>query len=272
MVDPLPAEGAPMDVSILTLFPGMFRGPFDESIVKRARERGLLSIHLYDVRDFTHDRHHTADDAPFGGGPGMVLKPEPLFEAGEAALRDLATRRGEDTARAAPVVLLSPQGRRLTQAVAEDRAAHPALVLICGHYEGVDARVEEGLATDAVSIGDYVLTGGELPAMVLVDAVARLLPGALGDEQSARDDSFATGLLEGPLYTRPADFRGMKTPPILLSGDHAAVARWRRRWALARTWQRRPDLLPTADLTSEDRVLLADLEREGLGVLDEGAP
>ena len=261
-----------MDVSILTLFPAMFRGPFDERIVKRAQERGLLSVRLYDIRDSTHDRHRTADDAPFGGSPGMVLKPEPLFEATEAALQDLRSRRGEDVARAAPVVLLSPQGRRLTQPVAEELAAHPALVLICGHYEGVDARVEDRLATDAISIGDYVLTGGELPAMVLVDAVVRLLPGVLGDEESARDDSFATGLLEGPLYTRPAEFRGMEAPPVLLSGDHAAVARWRRRQALLRTWQRRPDLLATADLTPEDRLLLADLDREGPGVLDDGAP
>jgi tRNA (guanine37-N1)-methyltransferase len=253
----------------------MFQGPFDESIVRRAQDRGLLEVHLYNIRDFSNDRHHTVDDAPFGGGPGMVMKPEPLFEAVEAARRDLAAQRGDDVARDAPVVLFTPQGRRLTQGIARELAARPALVLLCGHYQGVDARVEEGLATDAISIGDYVLTGGEIPAMALVDAVTRLLPGALGDDASARDDSFSTGstgLLAPPLYTRPAQYRGLGVPPMLLSGDHAAVDRWRRRQALLRTWQRRPDLLEGASLSEEDRVLLEDLEREGPGFLEQGPP
>ena len=250
-----------MDIAILTLFPGMFQGPFDESIVKRAQERGLASIRLYDIRDFTHDRHRVVDDTPFGGGPGMVMKPEPLFEGVETATHDLAERHGPHAERP-PVVLLSPQGRQLTQAVAQELAAHDALVLVCGHYEGVDARVEDYVTTDSISVGDYVLTGGELPAMVLVDAVVRLLPGVLGDEDSARDDSFATGLLEGPLYTRPAEHRGIPVPPVLRSGDHAAVDRWKRHEALRRTWRRRPDLLERADLSATDRAFLEELSRQ----------
>ena len=249
-----------MDISILTLFPGMFAGPLDQSIIGRARERGLASVALYNIRDFALDRHHVVDDAPFGGGPGMVMKPEPLFLAVEAVRAELAERRGAAVAEAAPVILLSPQGRPFTQAVARELAAHAALVFICGRYEGVDGRAEEALATDVISIGDYVLTGGEIPAMAVVDAVVRLLPGVLGDETSAEEESFSEGLLEGPSYTRPAEYRGMVVPEILLSGDHGAVARWRRRQALLRTWQRRPDLLDTADLSDEDRAFLRELE------------
>lgn len=249
-----------MDISILTLFPGMFAGPLDQSIIGRARERGLASVALCNIRDFALDRHHVVDDAPFGGGPGMVMKPEPLFLAVEAVRAELAERRGVAVAEAAPVILLSPQGRPFTQAVARELAAHAALVFICGRYEGVDGRAEEALATDVISIGDYVLTGGEIPAMAVVDAVVRLLPGVLGDETSAEEESFSEGLLEGPSYTRPAEYRGMVVPEILLSGDHGAVARWRRRQALLRTWQRRPDLLDTADLSDEDRAFLRELE------------
>lgn len=249
-----------MDISILTLFPGMFAGAMDQSILGRAQERGVVSIALYNIRDFAQDRHHVVDDTPFGGGPGMVMKPEPLFLAVEAVRTELAGRRGQASADGAPVILLSPQGRPFTQAVARELAAHDALVFICGRYEGVDERAEEALSSDVISIGDYVLTGGEIPAMAVIDAVVRLLPGALGDDSSALDDSFSAGLLEGPTYTRPAEYRGMSVPDILLSGDHGAVARWRRRQALLRTWQRRPDLLASAELSDEDRAFLRELE------------
>jgi len=244
-----------MDIAILTLFPDMFAGPFSESMLKRAQERDHISIHLHNIRDYTHDKRHTADDTPFGGGQGMVMKPEPLLEAVEAAITEVGSVEGGDT----PVILLTPQGRPFTQAIAQELSQHHALVFICGHYEGVDARVEAH-ATDSISIGDYVLTGGELPAMVIVDAVARLLPGVLGDDMSAVDDSFATGLLEGPAYTRPAEYRGESVPDILLSGDHGAVGKWRRQQSLKRTYERRPDLLETADLSKEDIAYLEKLK------------
>lgn len=249
-----------MDIAILTLFPDMFAGPFSESMLRRAQERGLLSIHLHNIRDYTHDKHHMADDTPFGGGQGMVMKPEPLFEAVEAALAEVGSVEGQET----PVILLSPQGRPFTQTIAQELSQHTSLVFICGHYEGVDARAE-ALATDSISIGDYVLTGGEIPAMAIVDAVARLLPGVLGDDNSAVDDSFATGLLEGPAYTRPAEYRGESVPDVLLSGDHGAVDKWRRQQSLKRTYERRPDLLETADLTAEDKAYLEKLKSENQG-------
>ena len=252
-----------MDISVLTLFPGMFAGPMDQSILGRAQERGLVSIALYNIRDFAQDRHHVVDDTPFGGGPGMVMKPEPLFLAVEAVRAELAERRGAAAADDSPVILLSPQGRPFTQAVARELASRDTLVFICGRYEGVDARAEDALATDVISIGDYVLTGGEIPAMAVIDAVVRLLPGVLGDDASAVEESFSDGLLEGPTYTRPAEYRGMTAPEILLSGDHGAVARWRRRQALLRTWQRRPDLLASAELSDEDRAYLRELESGG---------
>jgi tRNA (guanine37-N1)-methyltransferase len=210
----------------------MFAGPFEESIVKRARDFGVLDLRITDIRDFATDRHRTADDAPYGGGPGMVMKPGPLFAAVEA-VRDQGSR----------VILLSPQGRLFNQAVAVELSTLPRLVLVCGHYEGVDERVHQHLVDDELSIGDYVLTGGELAAMVIVDAVVRLLPGVLGSSESALDESHAGGLLEYPHYTRPAEFRGWQVPDVLLSGNHAEIARWRRRQALERTRQRRPDLL-----------------------------
>ena len=221
-----------MKIDVLTLFPAMFAGPLDESIVQRARQAGLLELQLHNLRDYTHDRHRTVDDKPYGGGPGMLLKPEPLFEAVEHLAKD-ATR----------VVLLSPAGRLFSQAVARELAGHPHLLLICGSYEGVDERVRDALVDDELSIGDYVLTNGALPAMVIVDAITRLLPGALGDETSAHDESFSHGLLEYPQYTRPAEFRGMKVPEVLLSGNHAEIARWRQDQARARTAARRSDLL-----------------------------
>jgi tRNA (guanine37-N1)-methyltransferase len=221
-----------MKIAVLTLFPGMFAGPLDESIIKRAREAGLLELTLHNLRDYAHDRHRTVDDRPFGGGPGMLLKPEPLFEAVEKLARE-TTR----------VILLSPSGRAFNQAIARELAQLDDLLLISGHYEGFDERVREQLADDELSIGDYVLTNGALPAMVIVDAVTRLLPGALGDDTSSHEESFSHGLLEYPQYTRPAEFRGMKVPEVLLSGNHAQIAKWRAEQANARTKERRPDLL-----------------------------
>jgi tRNA (guanine37-N1)-methyltransferase len=221
-----------MKIAVLTLFPAMFAGPLDESIVKRAREAGLLELTLHNLRDYAHDRHRTVDDRPFGGGPGMLLKPEPLFEAVEKLARE-TTR----------VVLLSPSGRTFNQAIARELAQLDDLLLISGHYEGFDERVREHLADDELSIGDYVLTNGALPAMVIVDAVTRLLPGALGDDTSSHEESFSHGLLEYPQYTRPAEFQGMKVPEVLLSGNHAQIAKWRAEQAEARTKERRPDLL-----------------------------
>lgn len=210
----------------------MFAGPLDESIIKRARLKGLLDLKIHDLRDWTHDRHRTVDDRPFGGGPGMLLKPEPLFEAVESLRRE-KTR----------VILFSPAGRKFDQAIARELAQQEDLLLVTGHYEGFDERVRLALVDDELSIGDYVLTNGALPAMVVVDAVTRLLPGALGDDASSHDESFSAGLLEYPQYTRPADFRGMKVPEILLSGNHAEIEKWRREQARLRTKERRPDLL-----------------------------
>ncbi len=221
-----------MKIDVLTLFPAMFAGPLDESIIKRAREAGLLDLTIHNLRDYAHDRHKTVDDRPFGGGPGMLLKPEPIFEAVEA----LAGRNTR-------VILLSPAGRTFNQAIAGELAQAEHLVLVSGHYEGFDERVREHLADDELSIGDYVLTNGALPVMVIIDAVTRLLPGVLGDEQSADEESFSHGLLEYPQYTRPAAFRDLKVPEALLSGNHAEIARWRAEQARLRTQERRPDLL-----------------------------
>ena len=253
-----------MEIHVLSLFPGVFSGFLEASILKRAQERETLRVMLHDIRDFTTDRHRTADDYPFGGGPGMVMKPEPIFAAVEHASAEVEANLGPDVRAATPVVLLSPQGQPFSQRIAAELASHTALILICGHYEGVDGRVEEHLATRTLSIGDYVLTGGELPALIVIDAIARLLPGVLGDAESAANDSFADGLLEGPQYTRPANFRGLEAPPVLLSGDHGAVARWRRRQALLWTWQRRPDLLSHADLSAEDNAFL-DMLKQATG-------
>ena len=221
-----------MKIDVLTLFPAMVAGPLVESIIKRAREARRLDLAIHNLRDYAHDRHKTVDDRPFGGGPGMLLKPEPIFEAVESLARE-GTR----------VILLSPAGRPFSQAIARELAGFEHLLMVSGHYEGFDERVREQLADDELSIGDYVLTNGALPVMVIIDAVTRLLPGVLGDEGSARDDSFSQGLLEYPQYTRPADFRGMKVPDVLLSGNHAEIARWRAEQARLRTQERRPDLL-----------------------------
>ena len=255
-----------MRFDIFTLFPEIFTPYLDTSILQRARQRGLIEVHLHNIRDWTSDRHHITDDEPYGGGGGMVMKPEPIFRAIEAVL---------GTTPACPVILLTPQGRLFTQAVAFELAA-PAqqavdtntigetgqaqLALLCGRYEGIDERVREHLVTDELSIGDYVITGGELAALIVIDAVTRLIPGALGDPDGAMDDSHASGLLEYPHYTRPPEFRGLRVPEVLLSGDHGRIARWRRQQALLRTHQRRPDLLAKAALTQDDIKFLAQFE------------
>ncbi len=247
-----------MQIDILTLFPAMFEGPFSESILKRAQEKQLLSLRLHDIRNYTTDKHRTVDDTPYGGGGGMVMMPGPLIEAVEAV-------RGPE--RGVPVILLTPQGRIFTQRVAQELAQHPRLILICGRYEGVDERVRQTVVTDEISIGDYVLTGGELAAMVVVDAVARLIPGVLGARWAAEEDSHAMGLLEYPHYTRPPEYRGLAVPDVLLRGDHAAIERWRRREAIRRTWQRRPDLLLTAQLSDDERWFLAELAEQDAPML-----
>jgi tRNA (guanine37-N1)-methyltransferase len=223
-----------MKIDVLTLFPAMFAGPLDESIIKRARDAGLLDLKIHQLRDYTHDRHKTVDDRPFGGGPGMLLKPEPIFEAVEAIARD-ATR----------IILLSPAGRPFNQAVARELSQQTDLLLVTGHYEGFDERIRAELADDELSIGDYVLTNGALPAMVVIDAVVRLLPGVLGDDESSKEESFSADCpgLEYPQYTRPAEFRGMKVPEVLLSGNHAEIAKWRAAQAKLLTKERRPDLM-----------------------------
>ena len=221
-----------MKIDVLTLFPAMFAGPLDESIVQRARKNGALELAVTNLRDYTHDRHKTVDDRPFGGGPGMLLKPEPIFEAVENLARE-KTR----------VILLSPAGRKFNQAIARELSQAEHLLLICGSYEGFDERIREELADDELSIGDYVVTNGALPAMVVIDAVTRLLPGVLGDDESSADESFSHDLLEYPQYTRPAEFRGKKVPEVLLSGNHAEIAKWRAEQARRRTEERRPDLL-----------------------------
>ncbi len=240
-----------MRFDILTIFPGMFEGPLSESILGRAREAGHISVHLHDLRDWAHDRHRTVDDYPFGGGAGMVMKPEPLFEAIEAIT-------AQDTA--VPYrVFLTPQGRRLDRVLVADLAQRERLLLICGRYEGLDERVLEQAVDLEVSIGDFVVSGGELPAMLLLDAVARQVPGVLGSEGSLEEESFEAGLLEYPQYTRPAEYRGVSVPDVLLSGDHAAIAAWRRAKRIERTAERRPDLLQHAELTTEERrALLGD--------------
>ncbi len=240
-----------MHFDILTLFPGMFAGVFEESIVRRARDAGRVTITLHNVREYATGRHHI-DDTPYGGGGGMIMKPEPLFAAVEAVL-------GEET-RPVPIILLTPKGRPLTQRLARELSHHRRLLLICGRYEGVDERVHRHLATDEISIGDYVLAGGEIPAMVLVEAVTRLLPGVLGDPSATFEDSHAEGLLEYPQYTRPPVFRGFAVPDVLLSGHHAEIVQWRRRQALRRTWERRPDLLQHVELADEDQAYLQQLE------------
>ncbi|MFQ6067257.1 MAG: tRNA (guanosine(37)-N1)-methyltransferase TrmD [bacterium] len=242
-----------MRVDIITLFPSMFEGPFDESIIKRAKERGILEINLHNLREFTHDKHRTVDDLPFGGGVGMVMKPEPLFEAVEK----IKTQAGCGCR----VLLMSAQGIPFRQEKAKEFAKREALLLICGHYEGVDERVRKHLVDEEISLGDYVLTGGELAAMVVVDVVARMLPGVLGCEDSAKEDSFYHGLLDYPQYTRPAKFCGWKVPEVLLSGNHSQIKLWRRKKMLEMTLRKRPDLLKKIKLSEADKQLIREIKK-----------
>ena len=240
-----------MHFDIFTLFPDMFQGPFSESILKRAQERRLLSIALHNIRESTSDKHHVVDDYPYGGGAGMVMKPEPIFTAVESVYLS------------GPIILLSPQGRLFNQHIARTLSQETRVTLICGHYEGIDERVREHLVTDEISIGDFVLTGGELAAMIVVDATSRLLPGVLGGEESILEESHSGGMLEYPHYTRPPEFRSWRVPDVLLSGNHAEIARWRRRESIRRTQARRPDLYAKLDLSSKaDSRLLKELETE----------
>ena len=238
---------------VFTLFPEVFEPYLQTSILQRARQSELLEVRLHNIRDWTTDRHHITDDVPYGGGGGMVMKPEPIFAAVEDVLGSPPR---------CPLILLTPQGRLFNQKIAQELALQPHLALLSGRYEGIDERVRENLVADEISIGDYVLTGGELPALVLIDAVARLIPGVLGDPDGAWDDSHASGLLEYPHYTRPPDFRGWRVPDILLSGDHGRIARWRRQQSLLRTWQRRPDLLDSAELSAADQEFLRNIEED----------
>jgi len=243
-----------MKFDIVTIFPRMIEAALAEGVVSRGIASGVLDVRVHDLRDYTTDRHRSVDDVPYGGGPGMVMKPEPLVKAVE----DVRGGRGTpDT-----VILLSPQGRHFTQAEAVRLSSLSHIVLLCGRYEGMDERVPQLVGADEISVGDYVVSGGELPAMMIVDAVSRLVPGVVGDEQSVAEDSFARGLLDYPHYTRPAEFAGLKVPDVLMSGHHAEVRRWRRKTALERTLERRPDLIERATLDDEDRELLAEIVKE----------
>jgi tRNA (guanine37-N1)-methyltransferase len=244
-----------MRFDILSLFPEMFLSIFESSILKKAREKGLIDVHVRDIRMYAPGKHRVTDDAPFGGGGGMVMKVEPI----DRALEALELKSGEGL-----VILMSPQGTPFRQDTAEELAACRRLVLICGHYEGVDERVKEHLADREISIGDFVLTGGELSAMMIVDAVSRLIPGVLGNSESARTDSFSSGLLEYPQYTRPQEYRGWNVPEVLLNGNHRDIDAWRQRQSLARTWRRRPELLGKVNLSDSDRLLLKEIQTEGM--------
>ena len=242
-----------MQFDIFTILPDLFPPYLESSILQRARQRGLIDVRVHNIRDYAHDRHHTTDDVPYGGGGGMVMKPEPLFQAVESVL---GLQPG--TPPPCPVILLDPQGRLFDQTLAFELSRQPRLALLCGRYEGVDERIRRNIVTDEISLGDYVITGGELPALLIVDAVSRLLPGVLGDPGGALDDSHASGLLEYPHYTRPPEYRGESVPDVLLSGDHARIARWRREQSLLRTLERRPDMLARAELSPADRKFLKE--------------
>ena len=245
-----------MQFEVFTLLPNVFPPYLESSILQRARQRGLIDIRVHDIRAYTHDRHHTTDDTPYGGGGGMVMKPEPVFEAVESVLGP----RSATQPPVVPVILLTPQGRVFDQRLAEEFARQERVALLCGRYEGVDERIREHLVTDEISIGDYVLTGGELPALILIDAISRLIPGVLGDPGGASDDSHSMGLLEYPHYTRPPEFRGWKVPEVLLSGDHGRIEKWRREQALLRTFNQRPDMIEKANLSKEDLKFVEGLK------------
>ncbi|PTV98017.1 tRNA (guanine37-N1)-methyltransferase [Halanaerobium saccharolyticum] len=250
-----------MFFDILTLFPEMFTGPFSESILKRAREKDLIDIKTVNIRDFAEDKHHTTDEPPYGGGAGMVMKAEPIFKAWQ----DTQNKRGHKS----KTILMSPQGQELTQDLVKDLSQEEGLTIICGRYEGVDERVRETIVDQEISIGDYVLTGGELPAMVLVDSISRLLSGVLGDEDSSKKDSFYNGLLEHPHYTRPREVNGLKVPDVLLSGNHQLIERWRKKESLKRTLLRREDLLEDRNLSDLEKELLKEIKLELKGEVDE---
>ena len=249
-----------MQFEVFTLLPEVFPSYLDTSILKRARERGLIKVNVHNIRDYTHDKHHTTDDQPYGGGGGMVMKPEPVFEAIETVLGLASPPSMPEVESNIPIILLTPQGRVFNQSIAKELSQYKKIALLCGRYEGIDERIRENLVTDQISIGDYVLTGGELPALILIDAVSRLLPDVLGDPTGAEDDSHAMGLLEYPHYTRPPEFRGNKVPDVLLSGDHKKIDKWRREQALLRTYQKRPDMLEKAELTKEDKKFVESLK------------
>jgi tRNA (guanine37-N1)-methyltransferase len=243
-----------MQFEVFTLLPEVFPPYLESSMLQRARQRGLIDVRIHNIRDYTHDRHHTTDDTPYGGGGGMVMKPEPVFEAVESVL---GIKPGQTES--VPIVLLTPQGRVFTQRVAEELSNYERIALLCGRYEGVDERIREHLVTDEISVGDFVLTGGELPALLVIDAVARLIPGVLGDPTGAQDDSHSMGLLEYPHYTKPSEFRGWKVPEVLLSGDHGRIERWRKEQALTRTFQKRPDMIEKAELSEKDKEYVEEL-------------
>ena len=245
-----------MQFEVFTLLPDVFPPYLESSILQRARQRGLIDIRVHNIRDYTHDKHHTTDDTPYGGGGGMVMKPEPVFKAVESVL---GFTSDQTQSAPLPVILLTPQGRVFTQRIAEELSRYERIALLCGRYEGVDERIREHLVTDEISVGDYVLTGGELPALLVIDAVSRLIPGVLGDPTGAEDDSHSMGLLEYPHYTRPPEFRGWKVPEVLLSGDHAKIETWRREQALERTFKKRLDMLETAELSEKDKKFVEGL-------------
>lgn len=255
-----------MQFEVFTLLPEVFPPYLESSILQKARQRGLIQVRVHNIRDYTHDRHHTTDDTPYGGGGGMVMKPEPVFEAVESVLGFDSTQVQPtpiaDARQGIPIILLTPQGRVFTQRVAEELAGHQRIALLCGRYEGVDERIREHLVTDEISVGDYVLTGGELPALLMIDAISRLIPGVLGDPTGAEDDSHSMGLLEYPHYTRPPEFRGWQVPEILLSGDHGKIEKWRREQALIRTFEKRPDMLEKAELSEADKKIIDRLKSE----------
>jgi len=247
-----------MQFEVFTLLPEVFPPYLDTSILNRARQRGLIDVRVHNIRDYTHDRHHTTDDTPYGGGGGMVMKPEPVFEAVESVL---GFKSDQTQPAPVPILLLTPQGHVFTQRVAEELSSYERIVLLCGRYEGVDERIRQHLVTDEISVGDYVLTGGELPALLLIDAVSRLIPGVLGDPTGAEDDSHSMGLLEYPHYTRPPEFRDWKVPEVLLSGDHAKIEKWRREQALHRTLTKRPDMIEKAVLSDAEKKFVESLKK-----------
>jgi len=251
-----------MQFEVFTLLPEVFSPYLESSILKRATQRGLISVNIHNIRDYTNDKHHTTDDTPYGGGGGMVMKPEPVFKAVETVLGLASHPSPSQPDSNIPIILLTPQGRVFNQRVAKELSSHERIALLCGRYEGVDERIREHLVTDEISIGDYVLTGGELPALMIIDAISRLIPDVLGDPTGAEDDSHSMGLLEYPHYTKPAEFRGWKVPDVLISGNHAKIEKWRREQALLRTFNKRPDMLEKAELSEKDKKFIDGLKSD----------